>query len=138
MKKECKRQEREDARREIEEAKRREEEHRREVEARQAKKLERTKKREEEQLAMTKALEVQMAIRLSQIHDDIKNEVRKAIAKGKEKVAEEVPETSGGGVGEPSVEVITDETGKLSIAEKRKRGEDVAVGDSPPVATPTK
>ncbi|GBG84268.1 hypothetical protein CBR_g38239 [Chara braunii] len=130
--------EKERRRQEREEAKQREEEERRAEEARAAKKREKQRRCEEEQLAMTKAVELQLAMRLSLIHEDIKSGVRKCVAKGKEAVVEDLPSTSGNS--SEAVEIVTnsDDTNKLVAAEKRKRGEDILVGDSPPVITPTK
>ncbi|GBG68639.1 hypothetical protein CBR_g3180 [Chara braunii] len=104
-----------------------------------------------EQLLMAKAMEVQLSVRLGNIREEIKTEVRKALTstmlksqvtttvntkdKGKAVWVEEPPYASGTS---SEVEAITEGTGKLSIREKRKRGEDTPVGDSPPVVTPTK
>ncbi|GBG69015.1 hypothetical protein CBR_g3715 [Chara braunii] len=110
------------------EARQREEEERLAEEARCMRKLDKQRKREEEQLAMTKAVEMQLAVRLSKIHEDIKNEVRKVVEKGKEKI--ELPSSSRT-TNEPNeVEAITTATENLAIAEKRKRGEDTTVGDT--------
>ncbi|GBG60685.1 hypothetical protein CBR_g12421 [Chara braunii] len=113
---------------------------------RAVRKAEKLRKREEEQLAMAKAVEVQLSVRLGDIREEIKTEVRKALSsslvkqqlteiattKGKEKVVtiEDLSSTSGTS---SEVEVITEGTGNLSLQEKRKRGDDVPVGDSPPV-----
>ncbi|GBG85623.1 hypothetical protein CBR_g40351 [Chara braunii] len=114
-------------------------------------KAEKLRKREEEQLAMAKVVEVQLLVRLRDIREEIRAEVCKALsssveksqtktavtAKGKDKVIaiEDFPSTSGTS---NDVEAITEGAGNLSIQEKRKRGEDTPVGCSPPVTTPAK
>ncbi|GBG66324.1 hypothetical protein CBR_g58815 [Chara braunii] len=119
---------------------------------RAAREAEKQRKREEEQLKMAKVVEVQLSLRLGDIQEEIKTEVRKAVAgtlvksqtktflntagKSKEVVVEDVPSSSGAA---SDVEAITKGTGSLSIQEKRKRGDvETPVGDSPPVTTPAK
>ncbi|GBG86995.1 hypothetical protein CBR_g44450 [Chara braunii] len=147
----ARRAEKEQRRLEREEARRAEAEARRAEAERAARKAEKLRKREEEQLAMAKAVEVQLSLRLGDIRDEIKTEVRKALTstalksqpeaavtvtgKGKEVLIGSLPSTSGSA---NEVDVITEGTTKLVIQEKRKRGEDTPVGDSPPVTTPTK
>ncbi|GBG89793.1 hypothetical protein CBR_g49644 [Chara braunii] len=141
----ARRAEREQLRRERDEGRLAEEAARAAEVERAVRKAEKLRKREEEQLAMAKAVEVQLSVRLGDIREEIKTEVRKAlssslakqqvteavIAKGKEKVVaiEDLPSTSGTS---SEVEVITEGTGNLSLQEKGKRGEDV------PVTTPAK
>ncbi|GBG70477.1 hypothetical protein CBR_g6606 [Chara braunii] len=135
------RNEKEKKRREREEASVREEEERRAEAAKAARKAEKLRKREEEQLEMAKAVEMQLTLRLSSIWDDIRNEIRRAVGetvKGKAKLVEERPSTSGSGAGDNEVEVITEGTERLAIREKRNRGEETPVGNSPPVVTPAK
>ncbi|GBG59287.1 hypothetical protein CBR_g32300 [Chara braunii] len=142
----ARRAEKEQRRHEREEARRVEEEVQAAEAERALRKAEKLRKWEEEQLAMAKAVEVQLSVRLGDIREEIKTEVRKALTstlvnsqvktavntKGKEKVVaiEELPSTSGTS---SEVEAITEGAGKLSIQEKQKRGE-----DSPPVTTPAK
>ncbi|GBG61731.1 hypothetical protein CBR_g23246 [Chara braunii] len=138
--------EREQRRREREEARLAEEAARAAEAERAFRKAEKQRKREEEQLAMGKVVEVQLSVRLSDIREEIRTKVRKAlsisvkttpITKGKEKVIaiEDIPSASGTS---SEVEAITEGAGNLSIQEKRKCGEDTPVGDSPPVTTPAK
>ncbi|GBG43979.1 hypothetical protein CBR_g77533, partial [Chara braunii] len=145
------RMEREQRRREREEARRAKEEFRRAEEERRARKAEKQRKQEEEKMAMAKAVEVQLSLRLGGIREDIHTEVRRAVTatvtknqigtttelpgKGKEKAVEDVPSSSETA---SEVEAITEGTEKLTIQEKRKTGEDLPVGDSPKVTTPTK
>ncbi|GBG68375.1 hypothetical protein CBR_g2918 [Chara braunii] len=83
--KEKKRLAREEARKKELEAVQREAEECVAEEARCLRKLEKQRRREEEQLAMTKAVEMQLAVRLSKIQEEIKSEVRKVVEKGKAK-----------------------------------------------------
>ncbi|GBG85035.1 hypothetical protein CBR_g39499 [Chara braunii] len=137
----ARRNEKEKKQHEREETRRREEEERKAEAIRAAKKADKLRKREEEQLEMSKALEMQLSLRLGNIRDDIREEIRRAVGatmKGKAKVAKDIPSTSGSETGYNEVEVITQGTEQLAISEKRKRGEETPVGNSPPVKTPTK
>ncbi|GBG66725.1 hypothetical protein CBR_g68709 [Chara braunii] len=137
------------ARRNEKEKKKREKEERRRLEEeeqeREAERIEKAaaeaRKKEEEQLAMAKAkaVEIQLALRIGSIRDEIRSEIRRAISEGKAVVTEDTPSTSGTATtSEEEVAAITEGAEKLSIVEKRKRGEDVSVADSPPVTTPAK
>ncbi|GBG84471.1 hypothetical protein CBR_g38755 [Chara braunii] len=134
--KERKRLAREEAKKKELEALQREAEERLAEEAHCLRKLEKQRRCEEEQLAMTTAVEMQLAVRLSKIQEEIKNEVRKVVEKGKAK--EEQPSSSGSASEPSEVEVITVGTENLATTEKRKRGEDTLVGNSPPVTMPAK
>ncbi|GBG79347.1 hypothetical protein CBR_g29497 [Chara braunii] len=143
--------EKEQRRREREEARQAEEAARVAEAERAFRKAEKLRKREEEQLAMAKAVEVQLSVTLGDIREEIRAEVCKAlsnsvdkgqtktaaIGKGKDKVItiEDLPSTSGTS---SEVEAITEGAGNLSIQEKRKRGEDTPMGDNPPVTMPAK
>ncbi|GBG71601.1 hypothetical protein CBR_g9017 [Chara braunii] len=118
---------------------------------RAARKVEKLRRKEEEQLAMAKAVEVQLSLRLGDIRDEIKIEVRRVvagsvvknltstqvttIAKEKGKAVEDLPSSSGT---TSEIEAITEGAENLTIQDKRKREVDTPVGDSPPVTTPAK
>ncbi|GBG69888.1 hypothetical protein CBR_g4716 [Chara braunii] len=144
----ARRTEREQQARECKEARRVEAEARAAEAERAARKAEKQRKREE-QMKMAKAVEVQLSLRLGDIREEIKTEVRRDVAgtlvksqtktfvnatgKGKEAAVQDVPSSSGVN---NEVEAITEGTGSLSIQEKRKRGDvEIPVEDSPPVIT---
>ncbi|GBG63243.1 hypothetical protein CBR_g37328 [Chara braunii] len=137
----ARRSEKEKKRHDKEEARLREEEERKAEAAKAGKKVEKLRKREEEQLELTKAVEMQLALRIGNIRDDLRNEIRRVVGeveKGKAKVVEQLSSTSGSGAGNNDVEVITEGTERLAISEKRKRGEETPVGNNPHVTTPAK
>ncbi|GBG82628.1 hypothetical protein CBR_g34998 [Chara braunii] len=138
----AKREAKEAKKREREAEKKREEEEalaiaeaRKAEELRNLKKQEKLRRREEEREAITKVVDVQVALRLCHIPDVIKAEVCQAITenfadlKGKAIALEDVPSTSMPAEVRSQVEEITDET---------KRGEETPVGDIPPLTTPAK
>ncbi|GBG69328.1 hypothetical protein CBR_g4024 [Chara braunii] len=114
------------------------------AEAKNQKKLEKQRCREADREAITKVVGVQVALRLRNVPKVLKNEVQRAVweiipdLKGKAKIIEENPSTSTSAEILNAVEVITGDTENLHISEKRKRGEDMPVGDSPPITTPAK
>ncbi|GBG58956.1 hypothetical protein CBR_g24306 [Chara braunii] len=137
--------------REKEAAKKREEEERvaaEEIRAaeelKRQRKLEKQRRREADREAITKVVDVQVALRLKNIPEVLKNEVHHVVReiipdlKGKGKVGEEGPSTSSSAEVLNAIEDITGETENLHISEKCKRGEDTPVGDSPYVTTPAK
>ncbi|GBG76396.1 hypothetical protein CBR_g22143 [Chara braunii] len=137
----ARRNEKEKKRREKEEARLREEEERKAEAAKAAKKMEKLRKREEDQLELTKVVEMQLALCIGNICENLQNEIRRVVGdveKRKAKVVEQLPSTSGSGAGDNDVDVITEGTERLEICEKRKRGEETPVGNSPPVTTPAK
>ncbi|GBG65916.1 hypothetical protein CBR_g54209 [Chara braunii] len=146
----ARRAERERKKQEKAEAKKREEEERAALEAakrleemKKQRRLEKARKQEEEQEAMAKAIEVSVGLRFGTVDDRLKNIVREvllenqALAKDKGKAPEAIASTSGE-ANESAIKVITKSTEGLQMTEKRKRGEDAPVGDSPPVVTPAK
>ncbi|GBG72881.1 hypothetical protein CBR_g12601 [Chara braunii] len=115
-KRELRRRERDEARRAVEATRAAEEE-------RASRKLEKQRKREEEQMMMVKVVEVQLSMNLGDIREEIKAEVRKAVAdtmitmvvtgKGKQAVAKDLSSSSSGATSD--VEAITEGTWNLSI-----------------------
>ncbi|GBG62478.1 hypothetical protein CBR_g30799 [Chara braunii] len=141
----------EQKKREKELAKQREEEEqatveqaRRIKEQREMKKLEKQKRCEADREAITKAVDIQLALRLKNVLEVLKTEVHRVVReiipelKGKAKVEKTIPSTFNPVEEASEVEEITEGTGGLYISEKRKREEDTPVGDSSSVTTPAK
>ncbi|GBG59836.1 hypothetical protein CBR_g66639 [Chara braunii] len=139
---------------EKEEQKRREEEARREEEqAREA--AERRKKRKEVKLRqiaedrepLKKNMRMEVSMHMGGLREELmflrerggqQSTKTPPKAKGKQKIEERSSDEESYGSYESEIEALSNQTEQLGISKKRTRGEDMPLGDSPPMETPAK
>ncbi|GBG71198.1 hypothetical protein CBR_g8501 [Chara braunii] len=121
-------------------AKQREEEERMERERRIARKAEKERKAKEKNLKLAKSVDLQLSLKIGELREEIRHELRRVI-KGKAKDVKQAcsrstSDSNGNGVG--GVDGLSAMAGRLTINEKRKRGEEPVFEDSPPMEIPPK
>ncbi|GBG66119.1 hypothetical protein CBR_g55463 [Chara braunii] len=113
------------------------------VRERRARKKEDKKKKEaEDRAALRKELRMDMRLHMGAmcegVHDRIIQTMLSEGKKGKAKTTEYNSDYSDGDSDDSEVQALSEQTERLMISEKRKRGEEECGGDSPPIVTPTK
>ncbi|GBG76769.1 hypothetical protein CBR_g22985 [Chara braunii] len=124
----------------------REEEERAIREEKTRKKKEKRRREAEQKTKLKKDLNMQLVLRFGELEEKFVNKMRQAVVElqkppsGKGKVVRHEPEYSGSsGESEASItQELSERTAKLVISEKRKRGPEKAVGNSPPMESPAK
>ncbi|GBG66900.1 hypothetical protein CBR_g72655 [Chara braunii] len=98
-----------------------------------AKKIEKEKRAEVKQMELAKSVEVQLSLKIGELRDDIRQELRRVIkGKSKAKAPTSSDDDSGSGSDDGTSE-LSPPTGRLTINEKRKWGEEPFFEDSPPL-----
>ncbi|GBG91429.1 hypothetical protein CBR_g52385 [Chara braunii] len=104
-------------------------------------KEEKLRKEEEDRQLMRKELLMELSLRMGQLDESLqrryKRDMRERV-KGKQKIAEASSDEEEADPYESDVDTLSRQTEQVVITEKRKRGPEKAVGDSPPMVTPAK
>ncbi|GBG91579.1 hypothetical protein CBR_g52614 [Chara braunii] len=133
--------EKEKLKQEKKEQARKEEEERLEKERRAKKKEVKKRKKEELREAMRKVLRMEIRMHVGGMCEELQHRLLGQVqrgSKGKDKLPSYTSDVESYESGNSDVETLSEQTGRLNIAEKRKRSAEKVVGDSPPMETSTK